>query len=164
MKVSQTARPGQAWRHSTLTRGRKGGPGGPVGSHFLSLHPSSHRHFCGLHCNPAGPASSGVWEGRASTSLLPPPDSLAAARLPWQPPSPLQRGQCSPCPSARPPRGLQLRMGLQRGVGPGEATPSVWERTALASQRTEAPCEEVVGPGNQVSPAAATWALYCLYV
>lgn len=126
-----------------------------MGSHFLSHHPSSHRHFCGLHCNPAGPASSGVWEGWASTSLLPPPDSLTATGLPWQPPSPLQRGQCAPCPSAQPPEGSSSEWDLREEWAQGKRAPPVSEGTILASSRTEAPCEEVVGHGNKVSPASS---------
>lgn len=54
-------------------------------------------------------------------SLLPPPNSLEATQLPWQPPSPLTLISLS---MGSAPRGLQLSMRVQRGVGQGEAGPS----------------------------------------
>lgn len=160
LKASLTARPGQAGLE-TLTphTGERGRPGRPCGSRLPSPRPFSPHRLGGLHCNPAGPASSGVWGRWASTSLLWPPSSSShrAAVATTKPPQGGAVFSLSICPAPQ-------RAPAQNGnFGPGDAA-------ALWSQRGHLwlPSERRLSVQKRWDKGTgfylpATWALYCLY-
>lgn len=61
------------------------------------------------------------------------------------------------------PRGLQLSMGVQRGVGQGEAGPSALREDFCGFQEKGGYVLRSGGTKGTGFDLPATWALYCLY-
>lgn len=142
MEISQTARPRETgletFSPNSENDGRPCAVPPPVSSPF------SHHHLCGLHGNPVGPTSPGE---AGLNHHSPTAQFVSSHRATMRPPSPPSTWGSAPPPPHRAP----AQMGLQRGVGRGEATPRSWRRHSWPPRLRRLCFERWL-----------YWALYCL--